>query len=86
MKAKDRWRMQYKKNEAIWKRSISVSHTLWCSCGDYLNHFRPPCPIGEGGAGPTGADVSLAEGISFATITPSTGDGEDDGSDEEILR
>nr|WBM82695.1 MAG: ORF2 [Torque teno polar bear virus 30] len=84
MKAKDRWRMNYKKQEAQWKRSISFSHSIFCNCGDYLNHFK--CPSGGTGGGFIGADVSPGEGVSFITATPGTEDGEDVGGAEGTLR
>ncbi|WCS65223.1 ORF2 [Grizzly bear anellovirus 1] len=76
MRAQDRWRMQYKKQEAQWKRVVSESHKIWCTCPDYLNHFT--CHTTGGGDGRIGADISVAEGISFDTDTHSTDDGEED--------
>nr|WBM82671.1 MAG: ORF2 [Torque teno polar bear virus 22] len=71
-----KWMMDFKKKEAIWKRSVSDSHKLFCSCPSYLSHFTK-CPT-DGGAGVVGADVSLGEGISFVTETDG-GDKEDGG-------
>nr|BDU80035.1 ORF2 [Raccoon dog Torque teno virus 2] len=28
------------KHEAIWKKSCSRTHQLWCSCGDWVSHLR----------------------------------------------
>nr|QYD02111.1 ORF2 [Torque teno felis virus] len=34
--------ISYKKRESLWKRQVSLSHSQWCLCGSYLNHFLPP--------------------------------------------
>ncbi|WCS65226.1 ORF2 [Grizzly bear anellovirus 2] len=79
------WRMNYKKQEALWKQSISSSHKIFCSCGDYRNHFKPCQSFGDGGGGDDG--VSLAEGISFITEdTGGTPEGEDSTAAKELTR
>lgn len=35
---KDLW--DFNKKQAIWFRQISESHSLWCPCGNYRNHFN----------------------------------------------
>nr|WBM82749.1 MAG: ORF2 [Torque teno polar bear virus 48] len=52
--------LDHKKKEAIWKQQCSISHKLWCNCGDYLSHLIK-CPT-VGGVG-----VSPVEGLSFTT-------------------
>ncbi|WCS65241.1 ORF2 [Grizzly bear anellovirus 7] len=69
-----RWRADYNKKEAIWKRSVSISHSLFCSCPSYTLHFTKKCP-GSGDGGVVG--VSPAEGISFVTE-----DGDDHGGED----
>nr|WBM82662.1 MAG: ORF2 [Torque teno polar bear virus 19] len=61
--------IENKKKEAIWKQQVSISHKLWCSCPDYLNHFKK-CLIAPAGAG----GVSPGEGISFITEEGGSGD------------
>ncbi|WCS65229.1 ORF2 [Grizzly bear anellovirus 3] len=71
-----RWRANFKKQEALWKRSISISHRVFCSSAensshlvppvlDYRLHFDPQCHTLPDAGGVGG--VSPAEGISFAT-------------------
>lgn len=36
--------MDKKKQEALWKRSVSASHKLWCDCADYTSHFLLKTP------------------------------------------
>nr|WBM82720.1 MAG: ORF2 [Torque teno polar bear virus 39] len=79
MKAQQRWRMEFKKREAVWRRSISISHQLFCSCDNYLNHF---IKCHSTGGGLIGGDVSPGEGVSFTTNTPGTEDGGDGGGEE----
>nr|WBM82668.1 MAG: ORF2 [Torque teno polar bear virus 21] len=76
-----KWRAEHKKKEALWKRSISLSHQVFCSCPSYLNHFQPPvcrstAVIGE--------DVSPAEGLSFVTEDGGEGPG-GEGGDEDFV-
>nr|WBM82621.1 MAG: ORF2 [Torque teno polar bear virus 5] len=66
--------LDYKRKEAIWKQSISRSHSLFCNCGDYLKHFQKCHLEGDGGRG----GVSPGEGISFTT---EDGDGIQGGED-----
>nr|WBM82689.1 MAG: ORF2 [Torque teno polar bear virus 28]WBM82701.1 MAG: ORF2 [Torque teno polar bear virus 32] len=65
--------VDHKRKEAIWKRSISQSHSLWCNCGNYLRHLIKCPTVADTGLG----GVSPAEGISFAT------EEEEDGCREE---
>nr|WBM82645.1 MAG: ORF2 [Torque teno polar bear virus 14] len=61
-----RWRTEYKRKEALWKRSISSSHAIFCSCPDYRLHFDSKCRfMAEGGA--DFGVVSPGEGVSFVT-------------------
>lgn len=48
--------LTWKKHEALWKKSISYSHKLFCPCGNYLNHFVWP------GSGATLAGGDESEG------------------------
>lgn len=37
------WRHPYAaraKQEALWLRSVSASHSAWCTCGDWTTHIR----------------------------------------------
>nr|WBU87841.1 MAG: ORF2 [Torque teno polar bear virus 6] len=55
--------IDHKRKEAIWKRSISHSHSLWCNCGNYLKHLIKCPTVADTGLG----GVSPAEGVSFET-------------------
>nr|WBM82729.1 MAG: ORF2 [Torque teno polar bear virus 42] len=65
--------IDHKRKEAIWKRSISQSHSLWCNCGNYLRHLIKCPTVADTGLG----GVSPAEGISFVS------EGEEDGCREK---
>nr|WBM82686.1 MAG: ORF2 [Torque teno polar bear virus 27] len=83
-----RWREDYNRKEAQWKRSIAHSHSIFCSCPSYLLHFDKKClSTGEGGAG-LDEVVSPAEGISFVTEDAVTGGEEDlgDTGEEKLVR
>nr|WBM82692.1 MAG: ORF2 [Torque teno polar bear virus 29] len=69
-----RWREDYNRKEALWKRSISLSHKCFCSCPDYRLHFTQECLTDIAGAGGV-PGVSPAEGISFVTEAGSGGGG-----------
>nr|ASH99124.1 ORF4 [Giant panda anellovirus] len=64
--------IDYKKKQAIWFKSCSISHQLFCNCGDWQVHIqrysnRQQCIIG--------GDLTDEGGISFATESgTSTGD------------
>ncbi|WCS65235.1 ORF2 [Grizzly bear anellovirus 5] len=60
MKAHQRWRAGYMKQQALWFKSCSESHKIFCNCGDWMSHISKPRCLTD-----TGADVSLQEGISF---------------------
>lgn len=77
-----RWRADYNKKEALWKRSVSISHNIFCSCPDYRLHFTKKClSTGDGGAGLDDV-VSGAEGISFTTDSDHGGEGATGGTAE----
>ncbi|ASH99113.1 ORF2 [Giant panda anellovirus] len=60
-----RAKIQWQKKQALWFQSCSVSHQLFCNCGDWQTHLqryreRQRCHFG----GITDGD---SEGISFVT-------------------
>nr|WCS65317.1 ORF2 [Torque teno Leptonychotes weddellii virus 1]WCS65321.1 ORF2 [Torque teno Leptonychotes weddellii virus 1]WCS65852.1 ORF2 [Torque teno Leptonychotes weddellii virus 1] len=78
--------LQYRKQEALWKRDLALKHREFCSCGNFLFHFKWPSgekdtgdredQNGEGDGDPTTGD-----------IVGGTGGGEGgDVSDIELLR
>ncbi|WCS65232.1 ORF2 [Grizzly bear anellovirus 4] len=77
-----RWRSEFNKKEALWKRSISVSHSIFCNCPDYRLHFHPKCHSMAEGAGGDLGGVSPGEGISFATEEDIGGAGDHGDTDE----
>lgn len=56
-----------KKIEAQWKKSCHLTHQLWCTCGNFLSHFKWPGSQEENGS------VDVSE-ISLAAPEPSGGD------------
>nr|ASA48914.1 ORF2 [Torque teno Leptonychotes weddellii virus 1] len=81
--------LQYRKQEALWKRNLSLTHSKFCACKNFLDHFKWPFAGGGGGDGQGGA----AGGVDVATftgedldVTGITGDGEGDISDSELLQ
>nr|WCS65381.1 ORF2 [Torque teno Leptonychotes weddellii virus 1] len=81
--------LQYRKQEALWKRNISISHSLFCSCGNFLDHFKWPSTGGEkdgenlegrGGGVDVGTSTEEVDSIGEDTM------GEGDISDQELLR
>ncbi|UJO02144.1 ORF2 [Torque teno Tadarida brasiliensis virus 2] len=43
LKESSEWRHPYAnraKQEALWLRSVSASHSAWCTCGDWTQHVR----------------------------------------------
>nr|WBM82665.1 MAG: ORF2 [Torque teno polar bear virus 20] len=78
-----KWREDYNRKEAQWKRSIAYSHSIFCGCPSYLLHFNKKChSTGDGGAG-LDEVVSPGEGISFVTESTVTGGEEDHGGSEK---
>nr|WCS65688.1 ORF2 [Torque teno Leptonychotes weddellii virus 1] len=79
--------LKFRQAEAKWKRGVSLAHSQFCLCGDFLSHFKWPSGRGAGGdpddhAG--GVDESTSTG--GGDITGHTGDGEGDISDLELLQ
>lgn len=74
--------INYKKREAKWKRDVSLSHSLWCLCGSYKNHFIDPKKsliCGDGGEDNGISDEAMAAIEDGEAGT--TGDGGDGGGD-----
>ncbi|ASH99086.1 ORF2 [Pitorquevirus ursid8] len=72
-----RARAKWQKQQALWFKACSVSHQIFCPCGDWQTHIqryceRQRCHIG----GDTDGDI---EGISF--VTESGGDPGDIGGE-----
>lgn len=74
--AHKRWRTEHQRQQALWFKSCSATHKIWCNCGNWQDHILKPKPwsLQQGGA-----DVSLAEGISFVTEDGDRKDGGDEG-------
>nr|ASH99090.1 ORF2 [Giant panda anellovirus] len=63
--------IEYKKKQAIWFKTCSLSHKLFCNCGDWQIHIqrycsRQQCIIG--------GDLTDEGGISFITESGDTAD------------
>nr|ASA48890.1 ORF2 [Torque teno Leptonychotes weddellii virus 1] len=61
--------LQYRKQEALWKRNLSLSHSAFCSCKNFLDHFKWPSAGAEGGG-----QEGLAGGVDASTSTEEDGD------------
>ncbi|AYP28924.1 MAG: ORF2 protein [Anelloviridae sp.] len=66
-----------KLHEAIWKKSCSRTHRLWCSCPDWTSHIRcrtPELPTTEEGDDiPISFDIGIPDGDA-STGEDGTGD------------
>nr|WKF25153.1 ORF2 [Torque teno neovison virus] len=40
----------YKRKEALWKKQCSISHQLFCNCGDWTYHLKWPGSRGTNGS------------------------------------
>nr|WBM82746.1 MAG: ORF2 [Torque teno polar bear virus 47] len=49
--------LSFKKQEAIWKKSIAETHKIFCSCPNYLLHFKWPTSTAAPGYA-SGSDTS----------------------------
>nr|WCS65596.1 ORF2 [Torque teno Leptonychotes weddellii virus 1] len=77
--------LQYRRKEALWKRDISLKHSEFCLCGNFLSHFK--WSSGEGGTeNREGQDGEEKENISTGDAEGDTFGGEGDISDIELLR
>nr|ASA48686.1 ORF2 [Torque teno Leptonychotes weddellii virus 1] len=79
--------LKFRQAEAKWKRAMSIAHQAFCSCGNFLLHFKWCSERGVGGdladhAG--GVDASTS--TSGENVTGRTGDGEGDITDLELLQ
>ncbi|AYP28953.1 MAG: ORF4 protein [Upsilontorquevirus procy2] len=54
---------EHKRREALWKRQCSISHQIWCNCGQWWSHVTG----GRGGGGPDG------DGVVIIPETPTPG-------------
>nr|ASA48670.1 ORF2 [Torque teno Leptonychotes weddellii virus 1] len=80
--------LQYRKQEALWKRDLCRAHLKFCACPNFLDHFKWPS-TGEGGGEDRdvrggGVDVATYTGEDM-DITGATGGGEGDITDQELL-
>nr|WCS65385.1 ORF2 [Torque teno Leptonychotes weddellii virus 1] len=81
--------LQYRKQEALWKRNISLSHSMFCACKNFLDHFKWPS---TGGGEDGGNQEDHVGGVDVATSTEEVEDiggdtmGEGDISDQELLQ
>nr|WBM82658.1 MAG: ORF2 [Torque teno polar bear virus 18] len=73
-----KWRQEYKKREALWKRSCSISHNIFCSCPSYTLHFDPRCRFTGGTADGVGGVSPADAGLSFITEDGGTPGGDAD--------
>nr|ASA48570.1 ORF2 [Torque teno Leptonychotes weddellii virus 1] len=79
--------LKFRQAEARWKRAVSVAHQAFCSCGNYLLHFK--CCTGSGVGGDLGdhaGGVDASTSTDGENITGRTGGGEGDISDLELLQ
>nr|WCS65940.1 ORF2 [Torque teno Leptonychotes weddellii virus 2]WCS65964.1 ORF2 [Torque teno Leptonychotes weddellii virus 2]WCS65968.1 ORF2 [Torque teno Leptonychotes weddellii virus 2]WCS66072.1 ORF2 [Torque teno Leptonychotes weddellii virus 2] len=77
---------KFRQAEAAWKKLVSRKHKEFCSCPNFLDHFRWPGTGGNGTKeGDTGDQDTGAGSVSPVGATGG-GDGEGDISDIELLR
>nr|WCS65776.1 ORF2 [Torque teno Leptonychotes weddellii virus 1] len=77
--------LQYRKQEALWKQHCSLSHKVFCACGDFLSHFKWSSG-GEDTEDPGDQNGGEEEDPGTESITGGTSGGEGDISDAELLR
>nr|WCS65349.1 ORF2 [Torque teno Leptonychotes weddellii virus 1]WCS65377.1 ORF2 [Torque teno Leptonychotes weddellii virus 1] len=77
---------QYRKSEARWKQKLSLEHLKFCACGNFLLHFK--WPSGDDAIGGRGGAVTVADASTSTEedILGTTGGGEGDISDQELLQ
>nr|ASA49058.1 ORF2 [Torque teno Leptonychotes weddellii virus 1] len=79
---------QYRRLEARWKQKLSHEHLAFCSCGNFLLHFK--WPSGDDAIGGRGGAVTVADAATCTgedeDIQGGTGGGEGDISDRELLQ
>lgn len=49
---------EWKRQEALWRKSCSASHKIWCNCGEWTRHV-PGWSITTGGNTPRDGGISF---------------------------
>nr|USZ80599.1 ORF2 [Tick-associated anellovirus 6] len=52
----------YKRAEAFWKKNIVYTHNFFCSCSNYLQHFRWPGSLEQNGSGGATGTIAAVRG------------------------
>nr|ASA48950.1 ORF2 [Torque teno Leptonychotes weddellii virus 1]ASA48954.1 ORF2 [Torque teno Leptonychotes weddellii virus 1]WCS65584.1 ORF2 [Torque teno Leptonychotes weddellii virus 1] len=78
--------LKFRQAEAKWKRAVSVAHAAFCSCGNFLLHFKWCSGERGDGGDQEGADGGATGGEDITeNITGRTG-GDEEVSDLELLQ